>query len=218
MNTAIIFDMDGVILDTEPLYTRAEIRLFHEYGVNIPEEDWSLFRGCSEEDFFNLSMQRYKINENRDVFMNKGREYVREEFTNNLAFMPGFHALIRRVKKKHKTGLVTASPRFNIDWLCKQIHLDTIFENIISGSESKYNKPHPAPYLDMIKLLNITSENTIIIEDSINGLRAALNAGAHVIAKTGSVSLENLSMAHRIVMHLDEITDELINDLLQDVL
>ena len=64
MNTAIIFDMDGVILDTEPLYTRAEIRLFHEYGVNIPEEDWSLFRGCSEEDFFNLSMQRYKINEN----------------------------------------------------------------------------------------------------------------------------------------------------------
>ena len=70
----------------------------------------------------------------------------------------------------------------------------------------------------MIKLLNITPENTIIIEDSINGLRAALNAGAHVIAKTGSVSLENLSMAHRIVMHLDEITDELINDLLQDVL
>jgi len=218
MNTAVIFDMDGVILDTEPLYTRAEIRLFDEYGVHIPEEDWPLFRGCSEEDFFNLSMQRYKINENILVFMDKGREYVREEFKNNLVFMPGFHALIKRIKKNHKTGLVTASPRHNVDWLCQQIHLDTVFENIISGSESIYNKPHPAPYLDMLKLLDILPENSIIIEDSINGLRSALDAGAHVIAKTGSVPIENLSVAHRVVMHLDEITDDLINELLHDVL
>jgi len=60
-NSAVIFDMDGVILDTEPLYTKAEIRLFGEYGVTIPEEDWSLFRGCAEQDFFDLSMKRYKI-------------------------------------------------------------------------------------------------------------------------------------------------------------
>ena len=52
MNTAVIFDMDGVIIDTEPLYTKAEIRLFDEYGVKVPEEDWSLFRGCTEQDFF----------------------------------------------------------------------------------------------------------------------------------------------------------------------
>ena len=57
-----------------------------------------------------------------------------------------------------------------------------------------------------------------IIEDSINGLRSALDTGAHVIAKTGSVPIENLSVAHRVVMHLDEITDDLINELLYDVL
>ena len=53
--SAVIFDIDGVILDTEPLYTKAEIRLFGEYGVTIPEEDWSLFRGCAEQDFFDLT-------------------------------------------------------------------------------------------------------------------------------------------------------------------
>ncbi len=47
INKAVLFDMDGVVLDTEPLYTKAEIRLFGEYGVVIPEEDWSLFRGCA---------------------------------------------------------------------------------------------------------------------------------------------------------------------------
>ena len=69
MNTAVIFDMDGVIINTEPLYTRAEIRLFREYGVEILKEDWSLFRGCAEEDFFNLSMERYNISENKSIFI-----------------------------------------------------------------------------------------------------------------------------------------------------
>ena len=83
-NSAVIFDMDGVVIDTEPLYTRAEIRLFGEYDVEIPEEDWSLFRGCSEKTFFDLSMARYGITENRDIFIQKGRKYVLEEFKKNV--------------------------------------------------------------------------------------------------------------------------------------
>ena len=66
-NSAVIFDMDGVVLDTEPLYTLAEVRLFGEYGVKIPREDWALFRGCSEDDFFDLSMKRYNISEKKTI-------------------------------------------------------------------------------------------------------------------------------------------------------
>ena len=96
-NFAVIFDMDGVVVDTEPLYTRAEIRLFGEYGVEIPEKDWSLFRGCAEQDFFDLSMARYNIVEDKKVFVEKGREYVKEEFRAGLAFMPGFNKLHSRI-------------------------------------------------------------------------------------------------------------------------
>ena len=92
-NTAVIFDMDGVIIDTEPLYTRAEIRLFAEYGVQIPKKDLYLFRGRSEKDFFDLSMKHYQISENKNIFIEKGRKYFREEFIKGLSFMPGFHAL-----------------------------------------------------------------------------------------------------------------------------
>ena len=130
-NFAVIFDMDGVVIDTEPLYTKAEIRLFREYGVEIPKEDWPLFRGCTEQDFYDLSMARYDIAEDKNVFIEKGRKYVKEEFRRGLAFMPGFHKLHARVQKQYGTGLVTASPRNNIDFLCGLIDLDNIFEHII---------------------------------------------------------------------------------------
>ncbi len=214
--SAVIFDMDGVIIDTEPLYTKAEIRLFGEYGVIIPEEDWSLFRGCAEQDFFDLSMERYNITEDKAVFVEKGRGYVRDEFKKSLSFMPGFHALHKRVINNYKTGLVTASPRHNLDWLHELIGLYDLFHNIISGDDTARNKPHPDPYLAMMTRLNVRPENTVIIEDSFHGLRSALSAGCRVIAKRGSVPEDKLLIAHRIVSELDEITLELIEELLQE--
>ena len=214
-NKAVLFDMDGVVLDTEPLYTKAEIRLFGEYGVLIPEEDWSLFRGCSEQDFFDLSMKRYHITEDRHIFMEKGREYVRDEFKKSLAFMPGFHKLHKLVIQHYSIGLVTASPRHNLNWLQTLINLDELFEHIISGDESKKNKPHPEPYLIMMEKLSVKPENVVVIEDSLHGIQAALASGAAVIAKTGSVPESDLSNAHRIITHLNEITHNMIEDLLQ---
>ena len=215
-NSAVIFDMDGVILDTEPLYTKAEIRLFSEYGVTIPEEDWSLFRGCAEQDFFNLSMKRYKITEDKNIFMEKGRAYVRDEFKKSLAFMPGFHKLHKMVRQHYHIGLVTASPRHNLDWLRTLIELDDLFEHIISGDDTDKNKPHPEPYLAMMSRLGVEPENTVIIEDSLHGVQSGLASGAFVIAKTGSVPDSQLTIAHRIISHLNEITHFMIEELLQD--
>jgi len=214
-NKAVLFDMDGVVLDTEVLYTRAEIRLFKEYGVIIPKEDWSLFRGCSEKDFFDLSMRRYDISEDKHVFMKKGREYVRNEFKKNLAFMPGFHKLHKLVVNHYSVGLVTASPRHNLNFLQTLINLDELFEHIISGDETDKNKPHPEPYLCMMERLCVKPENVVIIEDSLNGIHAALRSGASVIAKTGSIPKSELSIAHQIITHLNEITHNMIEDLLR---
>ena len=120
---AIIFDLDGVVVDTEPLYTNAEIRLFAEYNVTIPKEDWQIFRGCSEQNFFDLSMKRYEITEKKEVFIDKGRKYVREEFKNNLSYMSGFHDLYKRISPFYKIGLVTATPHHSLKWIRKHIRI-----------------------------------------------------------------------------------------------
>ena len=160
-------------------------------------------------------MRKYGIKESKEVFVKKGRNYVKKEFISGLCFMPGFHNMISGVKQNHKTGLVTASPRRHVKWLSELIGLDKIFDNIVCGEESKNNKPHPDPYIDMMKILSVKPKNTIIVEDSIYGLRSALGSGARVIAKTGSVNTKDLSSAHAIISSLNEITEELIIKLLQ---
>ena len=212
--SAVLFDLDGVTIDTEPLYTVAEIRLFAEYGVKIPEKDLHLFRGSSEETFFDLSMDRYGITENRDTFIRKGRQYVMAEFKKNIPFVPGFKNLIKRISKNYITGLVTASPLHSLNWIRNKISLDDYFQYILSGEETEQNKPNPHPYLEMMNRIGVDPKNTIIIEDSLQGLHSALSSGGHVIGKSGSIPREGLEIAHRIIDHLDEITLDFIEVLL----
>ena len=139
-----------------------------------------------------------------------------EEFKKNISFVPGFKDLIARVSKNYITGLVTASPIHSLDWIRKKIGLDNYFQFIISGEESEKNKPHPHPYLEMMSRIDVRPENTVIIEDSILGLRSAVASNSHVIALKGSAPTKNLAIAHKIIAHLDEITMKFLEDLLLD--
>jgi HAD superfamily hydrolase (TIGR01509 family) len=209
----ILFDLDGVTIDTEPLYAKGEIRLFKEYGITIPQEDWKLFRGCTEEKFYDLSMNRYGITEDRIIFQNKGRAYVREEFEKDLDFMPGFNALIKRLNGQYLIGLVTATPEYMFKWVDGRLNLSDIFEHIVYGGMTDKGKPNPDPYLLGMKQFNINAKNTMVVEDSVHGIQAGLNANAKVVALTGSVDVEDMPPAHEIINSLNEIDTNFINSL-----
>jgi HAD superfamily hydrolase (TIGR01509 family) len=209
----ILFDLDGVTIDTEPLYAKGEIRLFKEYNITIPQEDWKLFRGCTEEKFYDLSMNRYGIDEDRSIFQNKGRVYIRREFEKNLNFMPGFKPLIKRLNGQYSLGLVTASPEYMFKWVDERLNLSEIFEHIIYAEMTEKGKPNPDPYLLGMKHFNINAKNTMVIEDSVHGIQAGLSANAKVVALTGSVDVEDMPPAHRIINSLNEIDSNFINSI-----
>ena len=209
----ILFDLDGVTIDTEPLYAKGETRLFKEYGITIPEEDWKLFRGCTEENFYDLSMNRYGITEDRSIFQNKGRAYVREEFKKNLDFMSGFKSLIKRLNGQYSIGLVTATPEYMFQWIDERLNLSGIFEHIVYGGMTEKGKPNPHPYLLGMRQFDMNAQNTMIIEDSVHGIQAGLSANARVVALTGSVDIEDMPPAHRIINSLNEIDVNFINSL-----
>ena len=207
--------MDGVTLNTEPIYARAEISLFKEYGVTIPAENWSLFRGCSEIDFYKLSMDKYNIKEDFNIFLQKGRKYVEYEFSKGIPFMPGFIALQKKISPYFYMGLVTASPRHSLNKTIKKLNLNFYFDYIVSGEDATNNKPHPDPYILMMNKLNVLPKYVVIVEDSLVGLNAALASGAHVVAKTGSVPNEQLSHISYKINHLSEINKSLLKEILQ---
>jgi len=213
LNKAILFDLDGVVIDSEPLYQLGEERLFGEYGIEIPEEDWKIFRGSTEEKFYKMARERYKIQEDHDILRQKGRAYVLEEFNRSLDFMSGFKNLSERIKNDYRIGLVTATPPDIFEWLDERLHLKKIFPEILCGGMTVNGKPHPEPYLTMMDMLNTKPADCVVIEDSLHGVNAGLASGAKVIVLTGSVPVDALPKVHAVVDCLDQITNDLLNSL-----
>lgn len=210
---AVIFDMDGVAVDSERLYQQAEERLFREYGVKIPADDWKQFRGCTEERFYQLARGRYGITEPLEVLRRKGRQYVLSVFDAELDFNEGFRELHKRLVGRYRLGLVTSTPGDIFHWMDKRLGLKQYFQEVIFGGMTANSKPHPEPYLEMMRRLEVLPEESAVVEDSINGLTSALAAGAWTIALTGSIPLEDLPPAHAVVDSLGEISPAMIEGL-----
>ena len=201
----ILFDLDGTVINSEPLYQRGEIKLFREYGIEIPKEDWNIFRGTTEQDFYTISMKKYNIRENRDIFINKGRQYIKNEFDKSLTFKRDFLNFYDYIKDNYKVGLVTASPLHSYKYVNSILHINKYFDNVITNDDVKNSKPQPDPYIKMMKILDLHSSNTLIIEDSINGILSAKASNAHVVAITGSVDKKDMPNPDLIIDNYSEL-------------
>jgi len=213
---AVIFDMDGVVVESEPFYQQAEERLFGEYGVTIPPEDWKLFRGCTEERFYQLARDRYGITEPVETMRQKGRRYVLNAFNTGLDYKQGFLELHQQLQGRYRLGLVTSTPGDIFHWMEQKLGLKRYFQEVIYGGMTANSKPHPEPYLEMMRRLEVAPTESVVVEDSINGLQSALASGAWTIALTGSVPLEDLPPAHAVVDSLEEISPAFLESLIRN--
>lgn len=202
---AIIFDFDGVVVDSEPLYEVAEKRLFAEYGVTVPDEDWKIFKGSSEMGFYRLVRDRYNIDAPIDELRRKGRNFLLEAFAGGLHYFPGFEAFLGKIKDRYKTGLVTATSGEILDWIFRNTPIRNPFSNVITAEDVNNSKPHPEPFQKICRMMNVSPENTIVIEDSIMGIRSALAAGAITIGFLSSFTAKDLAAAHFTARNYGEI-------------
>jgi len=193
--TAIIFDFDGVIVDSEPLYEDTANQLFRDYGVTIPAEDWKEFKGLSEEGFLNLAREKYGIRAPLSEIMSKDRELLKQNFKKGLTYMPGFQEFYEQVNGAYTTGLVTSSSRLLLQWIFANTPIENHFEYTITAEDIVQPKPHPAPYLAMSQKLNIAPGKMLVIEDSWNGIKSARAAGAVTVAFLSTFRKEDLPLA-----------------------
>lgn len=211
---AIIFDMDGVIVDSEYVHIKAEEAVFNKYDIEIDDSDWKSFKGKTPNDIFSYVIKRYDLkNVSVKEMADSKVNFYLDIAKTNLRLFDGFFELIEFLKKDYLIALTTSSPKQIQELAFKQFHLNGLFDVVVTGDMIKNGKPDPEPYILTIEKLKLKPQECIVIEDSVNGIRSAKLAGVKTIAVTYTFNKEDLSEADYIVTDLIEVKTLIKNDL-----
>lgn len=184
MIQAVIFDMDGILVDSESFWQETERAIMKDYGIEISKEmQKGSFGLCTSEQI--SFWYNFKPWPNPDFSgMEKKYDDIMLGFFNTKAeLMPGVEYLLNFFKeKKLKIALASSSNSILINSFVNRFHLENYFDVICSAENEKYAKPHPAVYITTAKKLNVDPMNCLAIEDSIHGIISAKAAKMKVVA------------------------------------
>ena len=180
---AVIFDMDGVIIDSEVVYIDFFKRVLEDFDVEISEEDLFSLAGLSQQktDEFLESKLHRKPEEVYDMMKN----YIdADKIDYSSLVMDGFYPLLKELKRKNfKLALASSSPKNTIKLVLEELNIEDEFDVVISGEDFVESKPNPEIYSKTCKILGVRPQDAIAIEDSDYGIESAKNAGLTVIAR-----------------------------------
>ncbi|GLI28919.1 haloacid dehalogenase [Agromyces rhizosphaerae] len=175
---AVLWDMDGTLVDTEPYWIRAETALVESYGGTWTHEDGLQLVGSGLWDSARI-LQRYGVDLPADRIVHGLTDEVRALLaTEGVPWQPGARELLQAVRERGiRTALVTMSIRSMADDVVAAMGFEA-FDAVVSGDEVEHPKPHPDPYLRGAELLEVPIGRCLAIEDSPTGLASAMGAGA----------------------------------------
>lgn len=201
MISCVIFDMDGVIIDSEPIYFDILGELFLDLGLELTKEEHNSYVGSS--DMWPTVKERYNldidIDEIHATVQEKYLNFIRNEFDQGP--IPGVKEVIERL---HHDGmplvLASSSEMNNIEVVLTKLDLLQYFDMRVSGADLETSKPHPEIFEVACKLAETPPEECLVIEDSRNGVQSAKAAGTRVIGfRNPNSGDQDLSDAHWII-------------------
>ncbi len=191
--TGIIFDMDGVLVDSEPVIKAAAIAGLAEYGVNARPEDFDPFVGAGEDKFIGGVAEKYGVRYIKDM-KRRVYEICLDLVKDNLKIYEGISGLLGRLSNKgYSLALASSADRIKVE-----ANLDTagisfsLFETILTGEDVINKKPAPDIFLKAAERLGVMPESCYVVEDAENGIKAAKTAGMKAVGITTSFSYDRL--------------------------
>ena len=197
--------MDGVVIDSEKLYSRSEEKLLAQYGVKFEDSDWNYIKGCTEKQFYDLIYAKFNLSVARENLINQGRSFLMNIFTQKLHYMDGFDFIYPILREKYKLALVTSTGPKLVDHIDKLLSINKKFDVMITSADTDKHKPMPEPYIYAADSLGVKAEECVVVEDSIQGIKAGKAAGCVVVALEGSIEKSLLKDADYIISHLSDI-------------
>ncbi|WP_410879435.1 HAD family hydrolase [Myroides sp. DW712] len=185
MLRTVIFDMDGVIVDTEPVHRYAYYQHFNELGIEVPEEMYTSFTGFSTKNTYQKVKEHYEIPQEVDDLVLRKRTLFNEAFDTkpDLELIEGVRDLIVHLHQQDiELILGSSASKSTIHRVFNRFELFPYFTHIVSGEDFPQSKPDPAIFIEAASLAKIKAkEHCLVIEDSTNGIKAANAAGIKVL-------------------------------------
>ena len=205
--TAIIFDMDGVLIDSEPAHKLAKERAFARFGITLPEAIYDQYKGSTDETVMNQVVPTIPgLNvDAQEMLRLKHQEFEAIEHT--ALPIDGAKEFVNWAKTKFRLALATSATPRNRQVTLKVLGLTDSFDYIVDTSGFSRPKPDPEIFQIALRGLNAEPANSLVIEDSLNGVIAGKAAGCRVVAITTSFSpaLLRKSGADDIVHNFQEL-------------
>jgi len=219
MLKAVIFDMDGVIVDTEPLHRKSFFKMFADLGIEVDNELYGSFTGRATLAICRDLCNHFHLSQTPETLLVLKRKYFKEIFENDdsLDLLDGVLPLIKDYYDHGlKMVLASSASMDNIKQIFSRFGLDKYFVAKLSGADLKDSKPHPEIFIKAAKTSGHDPSECMVIEDATNGIKAA--KAAHIFCvgyQSANSENQNYSEADLVISHFNEIAFDKISAIFQ---
>ena len=218
MLKAVLFDMDGVIVDTEPLHKKAYFQMFKDVNINVTETLFETFTGQSTIEICRQLCEQFGLRAAPETLVAIKRKHFKVLFDtdDSLALIDGVLELIQDYHTNGVTLVLASSASMpNINRIFKRFNLDQYFVAKLSGADLPKSKPHPEIFIKAAEASGHEKSQCIVIEDSTNGIKAAKGAGIYCVGYNSLHSKnQDYSLADLVVSDFKDIHFSKINKVL----
>ncbi|WP_296383065.1 HAD family phosphatase [Winogradskyella sp.] len=209
MLKAVLFDMDGVIVDTEPLHRKAYHQMFEDVKIDVDEDLYASFTGQSTINICMRLVDHFNISETPEYLMSLKRKHYKYFFVNDeLDLIDG---VLDRIKDFYANDVVlvvaSSASMLGINQIFDRFNLNQYFIAKFSGADLKQSKPHPEIFIKAAESTGFKRSECIVIEDSTNGIKAANSADIFCVGfKSLHSSHQDYALANKVVTSFEALS------------
>ena len=209
MLKAVLFDMDGVVVNTEPLHHKAYYKMFLDVNIEVSQALYESFTGQSTITICKYLVDYFNLKHEPEILVQLKRKHFKYLFENDTS-LTLIDGVLERIKDYYNNGLTlvlaSSASMPNINRIFERFDLNQYFIDKLSGADLKASKPHPEIFINAAKVSGYKTEECVVIEDSTNGMLASKAAGIFCIGYHGDhKSTQDFSLADYVIKDFSEI-------------